>query len=96
MDRLDGIVAGLFAATAMFRADAAVLMHARVLLAFLRTACARNGAGLQRRHNYRLVTASAASTEGARRQANVGAVKVEPDALPQLGNHFLRHTSISA
>ena len=95
-DRLDRFPTGLLAATAGLRAKAAVLVHARVPLAFLRTERASLGASLQSGENDLLVAAGPARANRTRGHADVGAVEVEADALPKLSYHVLGQAGVGA
>ena len=95
-DRLSGFVASLFAASAMLGADAAVLVHAGVLLALLGADATRHDTGLHRSDDDLLVAAGSAGTDGAGREAQIGAIEVQSDALPQLVDHVLGEASVCA
>ena len=87
-------LAGLFAAAAGFSADAAVLVHARMALAFLRAQAAGNGAGLQHPADDLLVRPRPAGGHGAGDGTDVGTVEIEADALRQLLHHVLAQAGI--
>ena len=81
---------------AVFSADAAMLVRARMLPAFLRAQPAGDGAGLKSRDQRLLIAAGAAGAERTCRQADVGAVEVQTNALAKLRDHLFRQTGISA
>lgn len=95
-DRLDGFVAGLFAAAALLRAKAAVIVAAGVLLAFLCTEAAGKSAGFQHRHEGLLVRPGSADRNRPRGNAQVGAVEIEANALSKLRHHLFGETGVRA
>lgn len=95
-DRLSPLKPGVCASAAGFGADAAMLMHFSMPLAFGGAGGARLGAYLMHSLDDRLITARATRTDHARRGADISAVKVDPNALDEVGHHRLAETWISA
>lgn len=95
-DVIHGRFARLLTAAAFLRANSAVLVLARVALAFFRARAACERADFECGLQHRLVRARAPRGQRARRDAEVGAIHVEPDALPKVLHHFLRKTRICA
>ena len=73
-----------------------MLMHLGVLLAFDRAIRASLGASLEHPLNQRLVAADATRGEAGRGQADVGAIKIEADALGEVLDHVLGQAGIGA
>ena len=80
----------------MLRANAAMLMFARVPLALFRTGPARGRACLHRRCDNLLIAAGPTSAHGARGETQIRTVEIEPDALAQLFDHLLGKTGVGA
>ena len=91
-----GVAAGAFALAAGLGADPAMLVLLGVPLAFGRAAGAGQLAGPQLREDHRHVAARAARGHQPRRQADVGAIHVQPDALDELGHHLLAQAGVGA
>lgn len=73
-----------------------MLVHVGVALALLGTERTSLRARLQGRDDYLFVAAGPAGADSARRQADVGAIEVEPDALPEFRSHPLCQASVGA
>jgi hypothetical protein len=86
-DAASSFLAGLFATAAAFCADPAVLMVSCVALAFLCAGSAGQGTGFNHGTQHLLIGAGTARGEIAGRNADVGAIKIEPDALSELLDH---------
>ena len=86
----------MFAAAARFRADSAMLVLARMPLAFLAADTAGLRTCLQRGDDHLLVRPSPARSDRARSNADVGAVEIEADALPKLIDHVLGEAGVGA
>lgn len=82
-DHLHREAASLFAAAALGRAACAMLVLASVPLAFIRTALRSGRAHFQRPQQHDIVEALYARDECACRDAEVGAIEVQADALTQ-------------
>ena len=91
-----GIAAGFGAPHAGFGADAAMLVHAGVLAAFLATGPAGGAASLDHRPDDFDIRAGAAACDRACGRADVGSVEVEADARPKLLDHGLGQAGIGA
>lgn len=89
-------VACCLAAPASLRAQAAVLVHFGVFLAFLCTGSARLSAGLQHSADHIFVFTREAGEDPAGRQADVGTVLVCAYTAHQFAGHRFAETSISA
>ena len=86
---MDCFAARLLAAAARLRADSAMLVHAGMPLTFFaaRAAClctCFNGG-----YDHPFVAAGPASGDIARCEADLGAVEIEANALPKIGDHVL-------
>ena len=80
--------AGLFAASAGFGANSAVLVHVSVLFAFSGAFCACGPACFNRCLDRGEVLTSPAAKDSAGRCAKISTVKVETDAVAQVGDHL--------
>jgi hypothetical protein len=80
----------------MFGAEPAMFMLAGVALAFLGTEPAGGFAGLKDRDDGGFVAARPTSAEITGRDADVCAVEIEANALPQVLHHFLGKAGICA
>lgn len=92
----DELVAGCLAAPASFCAQAAVLVHLGVFLAFLGTGSACLSAGLQHHTDHVFVLPGETSQDPTSCQANIGTILVCADARHQVTSHRFTETSISA
>lgn len=95
-DRLNGLLAGLFAATARFCTDAAVLMLGRMTLALLGAQAACNAARFENGNQRALVAACPAGRNASCGVADIGAVEIEPDALTQHLDFLFSEARVSA
>jgi hypothetical protein len=95
-DFLESVVTGAFAVAACFAADPAMLMRGSVLFAFLRTSTAGTATNLQQLREHVRIAPGASRRESARSQADIGAVEIQADALPQLLHARLGEARISA
>ncbi|MFC3169406.1 hypothetical protein [Paracoccus fontiphilus] len=73
-----------------------MLMHVCVLPAFLRAMLACRGASLDGGPKNLHVRPCATRSHGPRCCADIGTVEVQPDALPELIDHWLGQTGIGA
>src|SRR5215207_615523 len=87
-------LAGLHAAAAAFRADAAMFMHGRVLLALLRAKPAGGGADAEHAAHHFVIGTCPPGHDAAGDVADVGAIEVQADALGQLLHHALRQAGV--
>src|SRR6185436_11860400 len=87
-------LAGLHAAAAAFRADAAMFMHGCVLPALLRAKPAGGGADAEHAAHHLVIGTGPAGHDAAGDAADVGAIEVEADALGQLLHHALRQAGV--
>ena len=71
-------------------------VHASMAFAFLGAERTSLRARLQRGDDHLLVASGPASSDAARSYADVGAVEVQPDALPKVSNHLLGQACVSA
>jgi hypothetical protein len=94
MERLKSGLAGLFAAPAGLRADPAVLVLARVTLAFLGAEAAGLLTRAQNALDDRLVGACPPRSDVPGRRTDVGAVQVQTDALGELCDHLLAQAGV--
>src|SRR3546814_627974 len=92
--RLDCLLAGPFTAATGFCADAAMLMLAGMALAFFRADAAGLGARFEGGDDHLLVGSRPACRDRARGHADIGAVEIEANALPELVHHLLGDTSV--
>jgi hypothetical protein len=88
--------AGVSAAPAGIRTNAAMLVHLRVFFAFLHTQPAGCFARREGGENKCFVGASAARCDVAGRCANISAVQIESNTLAELVYHLLAEASVSA
>ena len=93
---LEGFRAGALAAPAGLGADFAVFVMLRMLLALFRAEAAGRAASLDDRRQDLFIRARAARGHGAGRNADIGAVKIEPDALLELLNVVLGEAGVCA
>lgn len=84
------------ASATRFRADAAMFMFARVLLAFFGAASTGERAEFERHTKHRLIAAGAASGECTCGVTHVGAIQIQTNALPEFLHHLLSETGIGA
>lgn len=94
-DVLHRIFACALAPAASLRTNAAMLVHLRVVLAFLGTPTARERAGLQHGLQHGFVRTGAARCQFPRRQTRVRAILVQANTLLELGDCAFRQTRIS-
>jgi hypothetical protein len=80
----------------MFGADAAMFMHARVLLTLVGTCLTTDSAGMHHSNDNLFVAAGAANTDCTCCQANIGAVEIEPNALAQPVNRVFCEAGVGA
>src|SRR5699024_338237 len=95
-DGREELGAGGLAVPARLGADAAVLVHARVLLALITTRPAGGDAGLEVGPGDVGVVTGVAGQDPRRGRAAVGAVEVGPDALAQVRDHLLAQARVRA
>lgn len=93
-DRQRRLAAGDLAFPAGLGAKPAMRVMAGMLVAFLGALMAGFGAGLDETAHDLGVVAGAAGSDAAGGAADVGAVEIQPDALPQVGHGVLRQASI--
>jgi hypothetical protein len=96
VDLLESGLTCIGAALARLGAYAAVLVFSRMPLALLPAFLARLRASLDHSTENLDIGSRAPRRHRARRRADIGAVQVEPDALPQLVNHRFREARIRA
>jgi hypothetical protein len=87
---------GLRAAPAGFGADLAMFVFARVTLALLAAETARKCTSIEHTADHLLIRPGSAGRETARNGANVGAIKVETDALGQVPHLILGQARVRA
>src|SRR3954447_22385 len=90
-----GVLAGAHAAPAGFGADPAMRVHLGMLLALLRAQPAGRGTGVEHAADHLLVRAGASRSEASSDVADIGTIKIEPNALCQLGDVVLAEAGIS-
>lgn len=90
------LLAGLLATAARAGANAAVLVLPRVAPALLSAQLAGGRAKLKHLPQDLLIGARPPRRQGAGGGAHVRAVEIEPDALPELLDHFLSQAGIGA
>jgi hypothetical protein len=88
--------AGLHAFPAGVGADSAMFMLLRVTLAFLSAQTAGGSASIQHPPEDFLVGTGPARRDASGHVADIGAIEIEPDTLPQILDHLLRKTGIRA
>lgn len=88
-------VASVAAIRASFRANTAMFMHPGVTLAFLAAGLAGKEAGLQHTPKHSFIAAGAPAGHCASRDAYVGTIKIEPDALGKIFDHVFGQTGVS-
>ncbi|MEO1819778.1 hypothetical protein [Pseudomonas sp.] len=88
--------AGLRAAFAGLGADPAVLVLLGVTLAFVAAPAARIIAGLDHCSKNLNIRSGAPGRHRSGCRTNVGAIEIQPDALPELRNHIFRQARVSA
>lgn len=93
---LDRLLARLLAASTSFCADTAMLMRLRVFLALVCAKAAGQHAVFQRRADDLLIASRAARRDRPRCEANIGAIEVEADALPEPHDLLLPDASVGA
>ncbi len=96
VNRADGLSAGLLAASAGVGADLAVLVHFGVARTFLGAEFAGGRARLDHLAQQILIRPGATGSQTSRHLAYVGAIHVEPDALPELIDHLLGQAGVGA
>src|SRR6185369_3014543 len=89
-------LAGLHAAAAAFRTDAAMFMHRGVGLALLGAKPAGGGADAEHAAHHVVIGTGPAGQDAAGDVADVGAIKVQADTLGQLLHHALRQAGVGA
>ena len=87
------VAAGLFATTAGVSTQLAVLVHVGVSLAVFGASSARGTAGLEQLGDHGQVAARSATQDGSGGDADIGAVEIGTDAVPQVGNRLYRPPS---
>jgi hypothetical protein len=87
---------GLHAALASLGADPAMFVFAGVTPALIAAKTARNGANVEHAADHLLIRPGSAGRETARYGANVGAIKVEADALREFPHTFLSQARVGA
>jgi hypothetical protein len=95
-DSAQGAFAGLFAAAADLGANPAMLVVLRVPVAFVRAEAAGEGAGFEQRANEFFVGAGSARRNRSHGQAEVGAIEIKTNALPQLRDAALSDAGVGA
>jgi hypothetical protein len=95
-DLFKSCLAGLGAALACLGADPAVLVHVDMALALVAATTARLSADLNGGSKNLDIGACAPGRHCSGCRTDIGAVQVQPDALPEIGNHVFRQTRVSA